>query len=184
MEERKKKIRNLGRGWGFKYFFRRAAADGVVRRNLTEPLDLPLESHDISQPAGPRSSDRGRGGGLDWAQLLDTQGYTGTGLPGHCLYWAHRGQVRMIGPGMGPRMALTGCLLMRILEMVRERMGTHSLRRVTVALRNSLDREMKSWSGSCQSAMGSLRGSKQQGVTRDPEGEQHGSQCSGLRAQG
>lgn len=72
----------------------------------------------------------------------------------------------MIGPGMGPRMALTGCLSMRILAMVRGRIGTHSLRRVTVALRNSLDRETTPWSGSCQSAMGSLRGSKQQRVTR------------------
>lgn len=176
MEARRKKIRNLGRGWGFKYFFRRAAADGVVPRNLTEPRDPPLESHDISQPAGPQSSDRGRGGGLDWAQLLDTPEYTGTSLSADCLHWAHHGQVRTIGPGMGPRMALTGCLPMRIVAMVRGRMGTHSLRRATVAPRNSLDRETTPWSCSCQSAMGSLRGSKQQGITRDSEGEQHGTQ--------
>lgn len=68
--------------------------------------------------------------------------------------------------------------------MVRGRMGTHSLRRVTVVLRNSLDRETAPWNGSCQSAMGSLRGSKQQGITRDSEGEQHGMQCSGPRSQG
>lgn len=91
MEERRKKIRNLGRGWGFKYFFRRAAADGVICRNLTEPLDPPLEFHDISQSAGPRSSDRGRGGSFDWAQLLDTRGYMGTSLSADCLYWAHHG---------------------------------------------------------------------------------------------
>lgn len=41
MEERRKKGRILGRGWGFKYFFGGPADDGVVHRNPAEPHDIP-----------------------------------------------------------------------------------------------------------------------------------------------